>query len=246
MNLYKLWSGIIAVFAFTSSAYAQEADTIKRKDPGGWEFMQIYVKSNQQLVMEGYLYKGKKDGVWSDYWPSKYPKTVTTYRQGKKDGAHIEFDAEGTVHLVEHYKNDLLVGPRKVYKHRGPVILDEMYSQGKKHGPYTKYYNSGMAQEFGGYVYDVRDGRAIWYHDNGNKAIEYEYKKGVKDGPVTSYYANGSVEETGYYKDDKRSGYWKEFTEAGKPRSEGEYINDEKKGTWKEYDEKGNVKTVTY
>ncbi|HEY9176345.1 MAG TPA: hypothetical protein VIN07_01580, partial [Flavipsychrobacter sp.] len=122
---------ILLIFlAFANSTGAKELDTVITKESGGWEFVQVIVIANKDVILEGSLYKGKREGVWSEYWPSKYAKSMTSYHAGKKHGLYMEIDADGALHLIEHYKNDKLHGPRREYKHLGPMLLEENYANG--------------------------------------------------------------------------------------------------------------------
>lgn len=236
------------VFLFlVHSSFAQQADTIRRKDADGWEFIQI--RNFKVVVMEGNLHNGIKEGVWSEYWPNEYPSSITSYMNGQMQGMKVGFDGVGRIEYIENYKNDKLEGPRKVYdpQRGGRLVELTYYSDGKKHGNYTKWYENGKIQENGVYVYDVRDGVSNWYFENGNKSVEYSYRDGKLDGNASTYYDNGKVSAYGMYINNMQTGEWKEYYENGNMKAEGIFKNGEKDGQWKEYDQEGKlVKTVTY
>src|SRR4051812_34695422 len=54
-----------------------QMDTLKRKDPNGWEFIQI--RKGGVTTLEGHLNKGIQQGVWTSYWASNYPQQIITY-----------------------------------------------------------------------------------------------------------------------------------------------------------------------
>src|SRR5688500_4223976 len=90
-----------------------QQDTIKRSDADGREFLQITV--NGVVHEEGYTINGRTDGIWTTYYPWGYPKTITSYKNGKKNGMHIQTTERGNAAFLENYQNDLLEGPRRVY-----------------------------------------------------------------------------------------------------------------------------------
>jgi len=233
--------------SFVSATYAQPLDTLRRKDPDGWEFIQVKRGANITIA-EGYRHNGVDEGAWITYWDNGYPRSIYTYRKGKRNGVHTEINQQGYTELVENYKDDLLEGPQRRYQLGTSFITEEIYySEGKKHGRLNKRYSNGNPQEEANYNMDKRDGKTIWYYDSGEKAAEYNYRDGNIDGEVSAYYKNGKVSEYGLYKDNQQTGDWKEFWENGNLKAEGKYVNGEKSGSWKEYNEQGKfVKTVRY
>ena len=228
------------------AANAQSLDTLRRKDANGWEFFQV--KRGNNVLSEGYKHNDIAEGTWTSYWDNGYPQHIYNYKSGKKDGAHIQLNQQGYTEIVEHFKNDMLEGPRRVYQPGSSFLTEEaFYSEGKKHGSYNKRYPNGKPQEEAHYNMDKRDGKTVWHYETGEKAAEYNYRNGNIDGEVSAYYKNGKVSEFGLYKNNEQTGSWKEFYENGNIKAEGKYADGKKEGSWKEYDENGKlVKTVKY
>lgn len=236
--------GIIFCTAITT-ANAQSLDTLRRKDVGNWEFLQV--RNGPVVLSEGYRHNGIAEGTWITYWPSGYPMEVTNFRNGKRNGINMQVNGQGYTELVENYKDDLLDGPQRKYQIGTSFISEETYySDGKKHGAYSKRYNSGKPQEEATFNMGMRDGKTTWYYETGEKAAEYNYNKGQIEGEVSTYYKNGKVSEFGAYKNNAQWGNWKEFYENGNIKAEGKYEHGEKEGNWKEYDEKGKMNIVKY
>ena len=110
MKVKHLPAALILLLLAATSAQSKELDTVTRKDPGGWEFFRVVVIADQQPMIEGYYLKGKKEGVWNEYWPSRYPKSMTSYHNGKLHGMHMEINADGGLSLIEHYNDGELHG----------------------------------------------------------------------------------------------------------------------------------------
>ena len=244
MMLYK-YCLILLAFSLSLSATAQQNDTLRRKDGDGRYFVQI--RSFGLVTDEGYLQNNIPDGIWTKYWHTYFPREITTYKMGKKNGSRILVAVTGDIEAVENYKNDALDGPMRVYNGEGKILEEALYSGGKKHGPYTKWYPNGKKQEESSYVNDKRDGNGIWYHNNGEKAAEYTYRNDVIDGNAVTYFKNGKVSQHGLYKNGKQVDTWKEYYENGNLKAEGKCVDGEKEGPWKEYDAEGKLtRTVTY
>lgn len=222
-----------------------QQDTIRRADGGGRIFMQI--NSDGILAEEGYTQNGLIDGIWTTYQPWGYPKSITSYKNGKKNGMRIETNGMGGVAMLENYKDDLLEGPTRIYSREAREMEVIFYSKGKRHGMYKKNYEDGKPQELANYNYDKRDGKSIWYGPSGHPAVQYEFRNDVKEGESAIYFGDGTVKEQGSYSNDLQTGLWKEFYENGNLKAEGKYEKGEKTGEWKEYDEAGKyLKTVKY
>ena len=220
-------------------------DTIRRKDAGGWEFMQVRMPDHQTIYLEGTLHNSIKDGAWTMYWETGYPKTITYYTEGKKNGTYIETDPGGGIVKVINYKNDQLEGPSRSFLSHGGITEEAYYSNGKRNGMCYKYYNNRNKQQEVNYVDGYPDGLATWYFETGQKMIEYSYTNGKINGHATSYFESGKVREMGEYKDDKQTGIWKEFYENGLERTEGSYNEDgEKEGPWRQFDVDGKPTTT--
>src|SRR5215216_5842008 len=105
-----------------NTLFAQPTDTLRRRDPGGWEFMQV--RRNGNVINEGNLLNGKPEGVWTEQWDSRGPKEVVTYHQGIKDGVNIRIARDGFTEAMQYYKNGKLEGPSRLYN-RGLFIAEE-------------------------------------------------------------------------------------------------------------------------
>lgn len=234
---------LLSLCLFANEAFAQKLDTLRRKDGDGKYFIQV--RNRGLLIEEGYLVNNIQDGIWTTFWHTSFPRELTTYDHGTKNGAHIGITPTGSIELIEHYKNNKLDGPKRSYNGEGQIIEDALYSEGQKHGPYVKWYPNNKKLEESSYVYDKRDGNAIWYFETGSKAAEYSYRNGEIDGPATTYFPNGKVSEYGPYKAGFQSGTWKEYYENGNLKAEGQYVNGDKEGAWKEYNAEGKYQKTT-
>jgi antitoxin component YwqK of YwqJK toxin-antitoxin module len=245
MFLMKRLFLLLSALLCTAQSFAQMPDTLRRRDPGGWEFIQVV--QGALVITEGKTHNGLREGVWTTFWDNRLPHTITSYAAGKKNGSYVEIRRTGQVEWLMNYTNDTLDGPSRKY-HPGANIAEETYySQGVRSGTYTRWYLNGPIQEQTNYNRNLRDGRSIFYKENGQKLAEYTYNLGKLDGDATIYGDNGKVTETGFYSDDNKTGLWKEFYPDGRLKAEGMYRDGEKSGAWKQYDESGKeLKPIIY
>ena len=61
------------------------------------------------------------------------------------------------------------------------------------------------------------------------------YKNNQKEGYWKEYFENGKLKSEGYYKNGIKNGYWKNYNQKDKLETEGNYINGLKEGMWKKY-----------
>lgn len=244
MNRFLLVAALSA--GFSISANAQKVDTLRRNDPGGWEFVQV--RAGDYVMAEGKYLNGRREGVWTEFWESKLPHYVTSYSKGLRNGVHLDIRKSGQVEKIENYSNDKLDGPMRHFTPAaGGGIVEEIYfSEGEHSGSFTKWYPSGRMQEQSNFNHDQRDGKTTYFKESGVKVAEYNYNRGKLDGDAALYSDNGKVKEFGRYSNDMQTGLWKEYDDDGKLLAEGQYKNGEKNGPWKEYGADGKVKTVNY
>ena len=225
--------------------FAQGPETVRRKDPDNWEFVQM--RQGNVVISEGNMHDGIQEGAWTYFWENGLPHHVITYKRGVKDGTCFDITRVGQIEVVENYRNGKLEGPRRVFAGGGKLLDETYYAEGKKSGVSIKNYADGVQkQEEGMFQNDVRDGKTTWYYPNGQKAADYSYSNGLLDGDVALYHDNGRVSEFGLYQMNNQTGIWKEYYPDGTPKAEGNYKNGEKDGTWKEWDEAGKERSSTY
>lgn len=231
---------LLAVFiTAASTSFAQLTDTLRRRDHGGWEFIQI--RQGNTVLMEGKTLHGLREGVWTVFWENLLPHTLTSYQHGKRNGSYIEIRRTGQIEFLKNYTNDTLDGPSRRYYPGANIAEETYYSMGVRSGTYTRWYFNGPIQEQTNYNHDVRDGKSSFFKENGQPMAVYTYNLGKLDGDVTIYGDNGKPSESGFYSDDTKTGDWKEYYPDGKLKAEGRYKRGEKVGRWQHWDENGKL-----
>ncbi len=147
--------------------------------------------NNGNLVEEGFVSNGLREGAWITYTPEGQVKTVTTYVGGQVNGIFLEFDNQYRLVSKTGYKNNDFHGVAKKFKFNR-VIEELPYNNGKLEGLYKKYFeNNGKLQIEAMYSNGVQDGIMRYYNSEGRPTMEYTYKNGeqvsggiVKNPPV--------------------------------------------------------------
>lgn len=187
--------------------------------------------------------KGKRQGVWIEYFISGEKKSEGKFADGKKDGVWNYFFQNGDVEQVGAYKNGKAFGEWKWYYHDGNILRIEGFINGKEEGESIEYNKLGSIIASGEYVEGLRDGK--WFYVNDKYKTEGEYEEGLKSGIWKEIYIpdNKIVSETFFY-EDLRDGVVKYFYDNGVIKVEGRFESGLKQGDWKYYNEQG-VSTLT-
>jgi len=127
----------------------------------------------------GYVFGGKKNGMWNSYYEDGRPRIISNYIDGKLNGIYLEITMRGQIELQAMYKNDQLDGHYAKYKFGRPIIESD-YKNGKLDGIYKEYGNDGKVQKEVGFKNGLQDGKMRYFDENGNVTLEYEYKNGEK------------------------------------------------------------------
>ena len=86
---------------------------------------------------------GEFDGPMVSSYPDGTPKTIATYRDGKKEGKSSFFYPDGTIETVMYYQNDELNGAVQDYHPNGKLRRDMTYCNGEACGEERDYDEQG-------------------------------------------------------------------------------------------------------
>ena len=121
----------------------------------------VYQMSDDIIIPLGKMKNGKKDGLWTEWYPNKR-KLEETYKYGMLDGFVSLF-----------YKN----GQRE-WRHT--------YNNGQFDGLWTYWYEDGHKMKEGSFECGDSIGIWIWWDKNGHVKKEKKYKK--KENSVWANY----------------------------------------------------------
>ncbi len=131
------------------------------------------------IIFNQYL-KGKKDGLWKEYYATGQLKCEGSYIVGKKEGIHREWAENGQLDLEGNYKDGLEQGLMKWF-YDGHIAGEGLMKDGKRDGVW-KVYSLG----------------------NGKLAMESNFKNGNPDGQILKlYHDNGQLSQDNFWLNDK-------------------------------------------
>ena len=86
---------------------------------------------------------GEFDGPMVSSYPDGTPKTIATYRDGKKEGKSSFFYPDGSIESVMYYQNDEPNGAVQFYHPNGTLRIDMTYCNGEACGEERDYDEQG-------------------------------------------------------------------------------------------------------
>ena len=134
------------------------------------------------VLETGFFEDDKKVGSWVLYENinKQFPSQISTYKDGKLTGLHIEFSDGGQAGLITYYQNNQLHGHWGRYQF-GRVAEEADYKDGKLDGVYKVYtLATGKLQTTAEYKDGVQNGYYRTFTPEGQMTTEYLYKDGKK------------------------------------------------------------------
>ena len=156
----------------------------------------IYKMFGDQKVVLGKMVKGKKEGVWSDWYDNGIKQYQGSYTKGIANGKATAYYENGSLQKEGFYRNNRIIGTLKSYFKNGEIETIGKYRVDGQ-GYYMKDWNiDGSLKLFLELDSLSLDGKSTEYHSNGGiKEVQY-FKNGIKNGIDTLFYEDGSIEST--------------------------------------------------
>lgn len=151
----------------TESISGSDAELAIKKDGTG------------NLLEEGVIRGGTKDGIYMTYHPDNRIKTLGSYVGGKLNGIYMELSNREQIDYKAHYLNDQLHGKSVRYKFGRPT-QEITYNKGVIDGPFVEYSDRGKMTKKGSFKNGKQHGTLQFFDDEENLIMEYEYENGEK------------------------------------------------------------------
>ncbi|AWM31733.1 toxin-antitoxin system YwqK family antitoxin [Hymenobacter nivis] len=200
---------------FTLSAFTAHAQKAKR--------FVTYYDSTKTAKREVYsaLVAGDTlpQGTYRRYYRSGQLEQQTSFREGKRDSAYVEFHPSGARRL------------------------ETTYRAGVRQGPFKTYYANGKVAQEGNFDNDEPSGELIYYHPTGEVKLKTTLAKGQPNGALRQLYADGKPQADITYKDGQPEGAVKFYYANGQVQSEGTLHRGLLAGPYKTYYPTGQVET---
>lgn len=134
------------------------------------------------IIEEGYVSDGKRNGVWITYYDGdnkgRY-KSVASYSDGLLNGPFLTFTNRGQIESEVQYANNMYNGRYAKYKF-GRLEQEINYMENQLHGPSKEFDNKGNIKKEVNYSNGKQDGVMRYYNEEGEVTVEYVYKNGEK------------------------------------------------------------------
>lgn len=147
-----------------------------------------------QLFVSGAYKLGLRVGDWTYHHNSGEEAKKVTYVDGKPDGKVEVRRADGTLQAQEEYKNGKRHGTWISYDATGEQKLREsIYDDGKPDGVWKSWYPNGQQQREITFAGGTQNGQATEWDKEGVKRGEATFVDGKRDGETTEWRPDGSV-----------------------------------------------------
>jgi antitoxin component YwqK of YwqJK toxin-antitoxin module len=220
---------LLPLLAYSQSYEIYNNDTVNVRDAnnkkqGLWLVFDHY---KEKIIEKGTYKDGRKDGVWTAYYPSGQVKHEITFKNGKAIGPAKFYYETGLVSEEGYWNIDHWEGKYRYYHTNGQLAYDWNYNQeGKRTGEQKYYYENGSIKYDGVWNNGKTTGSLKMYNDSGVLIAERVYENGrfarsirpqIKDtfrmparqerqmaaftgtGNHVIYNLNGKVEKKGFF-----------------------------------------------
>ena len=185
--------------------------------------------------------KGRRQGVWRDYYSNGQLRYEGQFKNDKCKGIFRYYDEQGNLKAINEFDKSGDRAFNETYAPNGRVVATGFYLNQKKDGEW-KYFdtnsgqlrlvednmagkvhgwsrlynpNNGVLAEETQYVEGQPEGQCKKYSDTGVMIMECQYHNGMLEGPSKTYYPNATLKEEGQYAKGKKVGIWKTYNEEG-------------------------------
>ena len=185
--------------------------------------------------------KGRRQGVWMDFYPNGQKRYEGEFKNDKCQGEFRYYDEQGNLKATNSFDKSGEKALNKTYAPTGRIIATGYYVNQKKEGEWryfdketgqlllvedntngkvngwSRLYNprNGVLAEETQYVDGQPEGVCRKFSDTGILQMECQYHNGLLDGPTKTYYPNTALKEEGQYVQGVKVGQWKTYNEDG-------------------------------
>ena len=164
------------------SGVAANLDGYSTENVGGGVTKAIKRNASGDIVEEGYLSGGARNGVWLTFHEGDHAgkvKSIASYSNGILSGPYYELSNRGQIDREVNYANNMYNGRYAVYKF-GRIQQESNYKNNELDGVYKEYTSRGDLQKEINYKEGKQHGKMRYYNEDGKVTVEHEYKNGEK------------------------------------------------------------------
>ena len=181
-------------------------------------------------------------GTYKRFYRNGKLEQQTSFRQGKRDSAYVEFHPSGTRRLEATYRDGIRQGPFKTYYDDGKVAQAGFFVDDEPNGELTYFHPDGSVRLKTTLVKGQPNGALQAVYPDGKTQAEMNYENGQPNGAVKFYYPNGAVQSEGSFTRGLLSGPYKTYYPNG--QIEVEVLADKNgRGRYRSYYASGKLQT---
>jgi len=121
-----------------------------------------------QVISEGPLVNGKREGDWISISPEGTIWSRCTYKNGLLDGHSILWDSEGRLQTDTQYKGGKPDGLAIGWHSNGNKAFEINWVAGVENGPWKQWYDTGQPKDEGTMKAGQPDGKYVFYRADGS------------------------------------------------------------------------------
>ena len=177
---------------------------------------------NGKLEQQTSFTQGKRDSAYVEFHPTGTRRLEATYRDGIRQGPFKTYYNDGKVAQAGFFENDEPNGELTYFHPSGEVRLKTTLMKGQPNGPLKALYPNGKTQAEIGYVEGQPNGAVKFYYPNGVVQSEGSFTRGLLSGPYKTYYPNSQI-EVEVLADKNGRGRYRSYYQSGKLQTESIY-----------------------
>jgi antitoxin component YwqK of YwqJK toxin-antitoxin module len=188
----------------------------------------VYKMFGDQKVVLGKMVKGKREGVWTQWYDNGVMGAKSTYVNGLENGKSSAFYDNGALKTEGYLKNGEIVGTVTQYYKNGKINAIQKRTSDGIIFYQMDFDENGNLKAFNETDSLSLDGKITFYNLNKSISQVNYYKAGIRDGTDTTFldtYTNSII--TQEWVNGKKNGYKRVFTN-GKLGDWERYVNDKK------------------
>ena len=167
--------------------------------------------------------QGKRDSAYVEFHPSGTRRLEATYRDGIRQGPFKTYYDDGKVAQAGFFENDEPNGELTYFHPDGSVRLKTTLVKGQPNGALRAVYPDGKTQAEINYVDGQPNGAVKFYYPTGAVQSEGSFTRGLLSGPYKTYYPNSQV-EIEVLADKNGRGRYRSYYPSGKLQTESTYV----------------------
>ena len=210
----------------------------KSSKPFSGEAIETFEQSPTKSVSQ--WKEGKKDGITTEYFYNGRKRRIIEYKNGIKNGNAEEYRITGDLLRQETYQNGELNGPKSEWHPNGAKILEVQMKNDKPHGEVLEWYTDGIEKSSTIYRHGLREGPSSEWYPNGQRKLGLFYQKDKQHGKRTIWYEDGQKRLTAIFEEDMMEGNSQGWFTNGQQQFDYNFKKNLEHGICTEWDSSGN------